>query len=62
MVRKWILMVLVVIAGVFVLQNIQVVTVRLLLWQLSMSGVFLYLFLFLIGAGVGYLWCHMRQH
>lgn len=62
MVGKWILMVLVVIAGVFVLQNIQVVTVRLLFWQLSMSGVFLYLFLFLIGAGVGYLWCLMRQH
>jgi len=60
--KKWVIMVLILAVGVFTFQNIRSVTVHFLLWQISMSGVFLYLFLFLLGMLAGYLLCLIRAH
>jgi len=47
--------------GVFVLQNLAVVQVRFLFWQLEASRALLYLSLFLLGALVGWIGGSLQQ-
>jgi uncharacterized integral membrane protein len=46
--------------GIFVLQNMEVVQVDFLIWSLEASRVIIYLTVFLIGALVGWLGKSMR--
>lgn len=48
---------------IFVLQNMDVVSVEFLIWQIQASRVIIYLSMFLIGALLGWLACslHRRQ-
>jgi len=62
MFKKWIVVLLFVLIGVLVIQNIQSVTIQFLFWKASMSRVFLYLVLFLTGMIAGYLLCLIRFH
>jgi len=48
--------------GIFVIQNMQVVSVDFLIWSLQASRVIIYLTIFLIGAVVGWLWKSLSEH
>ena len=48
--------------GIFVLQNMEVVSVDFLVWSLQASRVIIYLTIFLIGAVVGWLWKSLSMH
>lgn len=49
-----------VLMGIFVLQNMEVVQVDFLLWSLEASRIIIYLTVFLIGASVGWLGKSLR--
>lgn len=51
------LLVLIVLGAVLVFQNTQVVTITLLFWQVSMSGIIMFPLLLLTGFVLGYLVC-----
>jgi len=51
-----------VLMGIFVLQNMEVVSVEFLVWSLQASRVIIYLSIFLIGAVVGWLWKSITLH
>lgn len=48
--------------GIFVIQNMEVVSVDVLIWSLQASRVIIYLTIFLIGAVVGWLWKSLSEH
>jgi uncharacterized integral membrane protein len=48
--------------GIFVIQNMEVVSVDFLIWSLQASRVIIYLTIFLIGAVVGWLWKSLSEH
>ena len=48
--------------GIFVIQNMEVVSVDFLIWSLQASRVIIYLTIFLIGAVVGWLWKSLNHH
>lgn len=48
--------------GIFVIQNMEVVSVDFLIWSLQTSRVIIYLTIFLIGAVVGWLWKSLSEH
>lgn len=50
-----------ILTGIFVLQNMQVVRVDFLFWSLEASRVVIYLTIFLIGAFVGWLGKSLRM-
>lgn len=56
------ILLLVSLATVFIVQNVEVVEVRFLFWKLAMSRAFMYIFLVLIGIAVGWLVCAHTQH
>ena len=51
------LLALLVLSAVLFFQNTQVVTITLLFWQVSMSGIIMFPLLLLIGFVLGYLVC-----
>ena len=53
--------VFIVLTGIFVLQNMEVVRVDFLIWSLEASRVIIYLTVFLIGALVGWLGKSLRM-
>ena len=48
--------------SIFVIQNMEVVSVDFLIWSLQASRVIIYLTIFLIGAVVGWLWKSLSEH
>lgn len=54
-------LVFLILTGIFVLQNMQVVRVDFLFWSLEASRVVIYLTIFLIGAFVGWLGKSLRM-
>ncbi|MEX0964877.1 MAG: LapA family protein [Pseudohongiellaceae bacterium] len=59
--KVFIAIVFLVLTGIFVLQNMEVVQVNFLLWSLEASRVIIYLTIFLIGALVGWLGKSLRM-
>ena len=53
------IVVLIALAAIFVVQNVEVVEVRFLFWKIAMSRALMFVFLVLIGMGVGWL---LRGH
>ncbi len=53
--RMYAIVSLVALAAIFIAQNIAVVQVRFLFWQMEMSGVLMFIFLIFIGFVVGWL-------
>lgn len=58
--KMFLAIVFLVLTGVFVLQNMEVVRVDFLLWSIEASRVIIYLTIFLIGALVGWLGKSLR--
>ena len=48
--------------GIFVFQNMEVVSVDFLIWSLQASRVIIYLTIFLFGAVVAWLWKSLSHH
>ena len=59
--KVFIAIVFLVLTGIFVLQNMEVVQVDFLLWSLEASRVIIYLTVFLIGALLGWLGKSLRM-
>lgn len=59
--KVFIAIVFIVITGIFVFQNMEVVRVDFLIWSLEASRVIIYLTIFLIGAFVGWLGKSLRM-
>lgn len=59
--KVFIAIVSIVLTGIFVFQNMEVVSVDFLLWSLEASRVIIYLTVFLIGAFVGWLGKSLRM-
>jgi len=55
--KNIVLLVLVVLIAILFVQNSQVVSITLLFWQVSMSGIIMFPLLVLIGFTLGYLVC-----
>jgi len=58
--KMFLAIVFLMLTGVFVLQNMEVVRVDFLLWSIEASRVIIYLTIFLIGALVGWLGKSLR--
>ena len=56
-VRHITLAILVLLIAVLIVQNTHVVTIKLLFWQISMSGIIMFPLLIQIGFAMGYLAC-----
>ncbi|MFT5321201.1 MAG: putative integral membrane protein [Pseudohongiellaceae bacterium] len=48
--------------GIFVIQNMEVVSVDFLIWSLQASRVIIYLSIFLLGSTVGWIWKSISLH
>lgn len=59
--KMFIAAVLLLLMGVFVLQNMEVVEVDFLLWSVEASRVIIYLTIFLLGAVTGYIGKSLRM-
>ena len=59
--KLFIASVLLLLMGVFVLQNMEVVEVNFLMWSVEASRVIIYLSIFLLGAITGYLGKSLRM-
>lgn len=59
--KVFMVIVFIVLTGIFVLQNMEVVRVDFLLWSVEASRVIIYLTVFLIGAFVGWLGKSLRM-
>ena len=59
--KVFIAIVFMVLTGIFVIQNMEVVQVDFLIWSLEASRVIIYLTVFLIGAFVGWLGKSLRM-
>lgn len=57
--RMFIIVSLIALSAIFIVQNVAVVEVRFLIWQLEMSRALMIIFLVLIGVVVGWL---LRGH
>ena len=60
--KLWVGLALVGVLGIFVLQNTQVVEVKLLVWRVEMSRALLLLGIFVAGLGLGWLLGTLRRH
>ena len=59
--KMFIAVVLLLLMGVFVIQNMEVVEVDFLLWSIEASRVIIYLTIFLLGAITGYIGKSLRM-
>ena len=48
--------------GIFVIQNMEIVSVDFLIWSLQASRVIIYLSIFLLGSIVGWTWKSISLH
>lgn len=57
-----IIIALLVLAGIFVIQNTEVVELRFLFWTMTMSRALMFIHLLLIGIAIGWLVCGHKLH
>jgi uncharacterized integral membrane protein len=57
--KLYFMLVLIALASIFIVQNVEVVELRFLFWTLAMSRALLFVFLVLVGIAVGWL---LRGH